>query len=352
LWSLRRTNPSAELDTHSTAHHHLTSSTPRADGETHDRAPQTEPYKTAYHVKNWRKYEQSRRARGDITLWITPEAISAWCAPMTGKLGAQPIDADVAIETAIALRLLFHLPRRQTEGFPGSALRLMGLVLPCPDPTTLSRRHATVAIRRQVERAPEGPISVIVDSTGLKVCGQGEWHAQKHGEKKHRHWRKLHLGVDDQGHIMASCVTDGHEQDSGQVPELLSHSEQEVESFVADGIDDQAPVYAAVETHSPGARVIIPPQDAAPGATAATSPTQRDQHMATIERDRVFHWRRTSGYDDQAYAENALARFKQVFGGRLRAKRNARPGNERRYSLASCSTRMQELGRPQSYPVD
>jgi hypothetical protein len=154
--------------------------------EPHKRPYRHPTYKTAYRVKNWRAYEQSLRDRGDITLWITPDALAAWRAPMTGKRGAQPIYADIAIETAIALRLLFHLPLRQTEGLLGSVLRLMGLSLPCPDHTTLSRRNATVVIRQHVERALQGPLSVIVDSTGLKVCGQGEWHAQKHGAKKCR----------------------------------------------------------------------------------------------------------------------------------------------------------------------
>ena len=94
---------------------------------------------------------------------------------MTGKCGAQPIYADIAIETALALRLLFHLPLRQTEGFLGSVLGLMGLALPCPDHTTLSGRNATIVVRQQVDRAPQGPISLSIDSTGLKVCGQGEW---------------------------------------------------------------------------------------------------------------------------------------------------------------------------------
>jgi len=249
---------------------------------------------------------------------------------MTGKHGAQPIYADIAIETAIALRLLFHLPLRQTEGFLGSVLRLMGLSLPCPDHTTLSRRNATVAIQRQVERAPQGPISVIVDSTGLKVCGQGEWHAQKHGEKKRRRWKKLHLGVADQGQIIASCVTDGHEQDLGQVPDLLSQIDQEIDCFIADGIDDQQPVYAAVEDHSPGAQVIVPPRKvAAPSRTAQTSsPTQRDRHIAAIEQDGLFAWKRTSGYYAQSHAENAFFRYKRTFGRPVRSfsKRFVRNG--------------------------
>lgn len=167
--------------------------------EPHKRPYRHPTYKTAYRVNNWREYEQSLRDRGDIPLWVSPEVISAWRAPMTGKRGAQPIYADIAIETALALRLLFHLPLRQPEGFLGSVLRLMDLSLPCPDHTTLSRRNVTVAIRQQVDRASEGPVCVIVDSTGLQVCGQGEWHTQKHGEKKRKHWRKLHLGVDGSG---------------------------------------------------------------------------------------------------------------------------------------------------------
>ena len=319
--------------------------------EPHKRPYRHPKYQTAYRVKNWRAYEQSLRDRGDMTLWITPDAIAAWRAPMTGKRGAQPIYADIAIETAIALRLLFHLPLRQTKGFLGSVLRLMGLSLPCPDHTTLSRRNATVVIRQHVERAPQGPLSVIVDSTGLKVCGQGEWHAQKHGEKKCRRWKKLHLGVDDQGQIMASCVTDGHEQAPVQVPKLLSQIDHEIRRFIADGIYDQQPVYAAVEDHSPGAQVIVPPRKvAALSPAAATAPTQRDQHIASIERDGVFAWKRTSGYYAQSHAENAFARYKRTFGGHMRAKLDE---SQVREAAMACEllNRMRALGRPQSYLV-
>ena len=103
-----------------------------------------------------------------------------------------------------------------------------------------------MAIRRQVDRAPEGPICLIVDSSGLKVCGQGEWHTQKHGEKKVKRWKKLHLGVDDQGQILASTITDGHEQDPSQVLELLTQVDRVIARFIGDGMYDQEPVYAAV----------------------------------------------------------------------------------------------------------
>jgi hypothetical protein len=237
------------------------------------------------------------------------------------------------------------------QGFLGSILRLMGVNLPCPDHTTLSRRNATVEVRRQIDRAPQGSVCIIVDSTGLKVCGQGEWHSQKHGEKKGKRWKKLHIGVDDQGQIVASIATESHEQDPSQVPELLDQIDREIERFIGDGIYDKEPVYTAVEKHSPGARVIIPPRkDAVLSPTASTQPTQRDQHLLEIEKAGRFAWKWTSGYYDQAYAENAFSRFKRTFGDRLRAKREE--SQEREASLAcALLNRMRELGRPQSYPV-
>jgi hypothetical protein len=302
-------------------------------------------------VKNWPAYEQALRDRGDITLWLSQDTIDAWTPPQTGKRGAQPVYADLAIETALTLRLLFHLPLRQTEGFLGSLLQLMDVRLPCPDHTTLSRRNATVAIRPQVARAPEGPISLIVDSSGLQICGQGAWHGQKHGQKKCKRWKKLPLGVDDQGQMLASTVTESNEQDPSQVPELLTQINREIDRFIGDGMYDQAPVYAAVMSHSPGASVLIPPRkDAVLSDHAGTFPTQRDQQLLAIERAGRFAWKRRSGYDAQSHAENAFFRFKQIFGGRLRAKREA---SQERETLLACAllNRMRDLGRPESYAV-
>jgi hypothetical protein len=319
--------------------------------EPHKRANRPPKYKTAYRVKNWCEYDQSLRDRGDLTLWISQDAIDAWTPPQTGKRGAQPVYSDVAIETALSLRLLLRLPLRQTEGFLHSILTLMDVELPCPDHTTLSRRNGTVAIRQPITRPSEGAISLIVDSSGLKVCGQGEWHSQKHGEKPHKRWKKLHIGVDAQGWIVASTLTESHEQDPSQVPALLSQVDHCIDQFIGDGIFDQAPVYTAVENHSPGARVIIPPRkDAVLSPTVATAPTQRDQHVLAIESEGRCGWKRTSGYYAQSQAENAFSRFKRTFGGGLRAKRDE---SQEREALLACQllNRMRELGRPQSYAV-
>ncbi len=180
---------------------------PIVDGEVHDRAPQT---LSTPPIQNRLSPPQLAPLRAGATQpWRyyavdQPRGHNAWTPPQTGKRGAEPLYSDLAIETALTLRLLFHLPLRQTEGFLGSVLRLMGLELPCPDHTTLVRRNATVAIRRRVDRVANGPESVIVDSAGLKVSGQGEQRAHKHGEKKRRRWKKLNLSVDDAGHILAS----------------------------------------------------------------------------------------------------------------------------------------------------
>ncbi len=181
--------------------------------EAHKRTYRHPKYKTSYRVNNWPEYDKALRDRGDITLWVSQKAIDAWTPPHNGKRGAQSLYSDIAIETALSLRLLLNLPLRQTEGFLRSILTLMDLALPCPDHTTVSRRNATVAIRRTINRAPKGPLDLIVDSTGLQVCGQGAWHRQQHGEKKVRRWKKLHIGADDQGQIIASTVTESHEQD-------------------------------------------------------------------------------------------------------------------------------------------
>ena len=141
--------------------------------------------------------------------------------------------------------------------------------------------------------------------------------------------KKLHVGVDDRGQIVASTVTESNEQDPSQVPELLDQIGEEIGRFIGDGIYDGEPVYTAVKQHSPGARVIIPPRkDAVLSPTASTAPTQRDQHLLEIERDGRFVWKRTSGYYDQSRAENAFSRFKLTFGDRLRAKRDESQARE------------------------
>src|SRR3954453_12069043 len=151
--------------------------------------------KMTFKVTNWSTYEAGLRRRGSLTLWVSDEAIAAWGAPPRKTPGGQARTSEPAIETALMVRLVFHQPLRQPEGLLGSLLQLMAVDLPVPDHTTISRRAArlTPVLRTAL---PDGPVTLVIDSTGLKVYGAGEWHRDKHGVRGRRTWRKLHLAVD------------------------------------------------------------------------------------------------------------------------------------------------------------
>ncbi len=151
-------------------------------------------YKTLYRVTNWADYDRALVQRGDITMWISPEAIKAWTAKPSGRRGAPQKYSDFAIETALTLRLVFRLPLRQAEGFLRSLLNLMDLTLEAPDHTTLSRQSQGVDVDLELVGSKK-PIHLILDSTGLSIVGEGEWAAVKHGKRGKRGWRKLHIGV-------------------------------------------------------------------------------------------------------------------------------------------------------------
>jgi hypothetical protein len=146
-------------------------------------------------VTNWAAYNEALRQRGSLTVWFTDDAIAAWKAMPRTTPGGQPHYSDLAITTALTLRAVFHLPLRQTEGLIGSVFQLLGVDLPVPDFSTLSRRAQSLELPVQ-PRATGGPIHLLVDSSGLKLGGPGEWLVEKHGTSKRRSWRKLHIGFD------------------------------------------------------------------------------------------------------------------------------------------------------------
>ena len=224
----------------------------------------------------------------------------------------------------------------------------MDLYLPYPDHTTVSRRNRAANVCRCTGSLPDSPVHFIVDSTGLKICGYGEWHSKKYGKRRHKRWKKLHIGVDENGRILASMFTNGHEQDSSQVPDLLAQLENR---FVGDGIYDQEAVYEAVGHHSPGAEVIVPPRkDAALFNNAIRASCHRDNHIAEIRSKGRSEWKRQSGYYLQSHAENAFYRYKRIIGGRLRAKND---DAQKREAAIGCAilNRMFEMGEPLSYAV-
>jgi hypothetical protein len=218
--------------------------------------------KQQHQVTNWREYDEALRQRGSLTVWFTPAAIAAWRAEPRTTRGGQPHYSALAITTALTLRAVYRLALRQTEGLLGSIIRLLGLDLAVPDHSTLSRRAETLQVLRP--RSSSEPMHLIVDSTGLKLCGSGEWLVEKHGTRTRRTWRKLHIGVDaDAGEIVAVELTDPDVDDGAQVGPLLDQVTRPVVSFTGDGAFDRDDVYGEVAERHPDAAIIVPPRSSA-----------------------------------------------------------------------------------------
>src|SRR3954464_7919096 len=304
-------------------------------------------------VTNWAEYDAALRQRGSLTVWFTEAAVAAWEAEPRTTPGGQPHYSALAITTALTLKAVFRLALRQTEGLIGSVIRLLGLDLSVSQHTTLSRRDETVEVprprsdtRTEAGRDPE-PLHLLVESTGLKLCGAGEWLVEKHGTKTRRSWRKMHIGVDaDTGRIVAATLTTHDVDDGSQVGPLLDQVTGAVASVIGDGAYDQEGVYASVGERHPEAAVIVPPRaTAVPSATAETAPTQRDRHLERIAEKGRMGWQTASGYTKRARAEAAIGRFKRVIGDGLRVHTDERRATEMDVAVQVLN-RMLELGRP------
>src|SRR5215218_2518133 len=249
-------------------------------------------FRARYRIRNWPQYEAGLKRRGDLTLWLDEAAIAGWQAPRRTTPGGQAWYSDVAVELVLTLRLVFHLALRQAECFATSVLRLLGQALRVPDHTTLSRRGRGFAGRRPGV-VPHGPMHLVIDSTGLKLFGQGEWDQEKHGRAR-RSWRKLHLAVDaGTGEIVACVLTDSATDDAGRVPALLETIEGEIASVAADGAYDGEPVYQAIAGHQPDPPpdVVIPPRaSAVPSTENAEAQSQRDRHIRLITEKGRMTW--------------------------------------------------------------
>src|SRR5215210_1222034 len=237
-------------------------------------------------VTNWAEYDAALRRRGSLTVWFTEAAIAAWKAEPRTTRGGQPHYSALAITTALTPKAVFRLALRQTEGLIGSIIGLLGLDLSVPDHTTLSRRAATLEVPRpRSSSSPEAghnaaPVHLLVDSTGLKLGGPGEWLIEKHGTRRRRSWKMLHLGRDaDTGQIVAATLTGREVADGNQVGPLLDQITGPVASVTGDGAYDQDGVYTSVSERHPEAAVIVPPRaTAVPSRMAESAPTQRDRH--------------------------------------------------------------------------
>jgi Transposase DDE domain len=253
--------------------------------------------------------------------------------------------------TGLTLRSIFRMALRQTEGLIGSIIGLLGLDLAIPDHSTLSRRAETLQVFPRPRSGTE-PMHLLVDSTGLKLCGAGEWLVEKHGTKSRRSWRKLHIGVDaDTGQIVAADLTTNEVDGGSQVGPLLNQVTGPIASFTGDGAYDRDDVYGVVAERHPDAAVIAPPRSTAVASAAAnTAPTQRDRHLEQIAEHGRMGWQKRSGYNRRALVEAAIGRYKRVIGDALRSRTQRRQATEVAIA-ANALNRMLEFGPPTSVRI-
>ena len=270
--------------------------------------------------------------RRDGTLWLTPDAIATWATAGVGRRSGQLQYSDLAIETALTLRLVLHLPLRQTEGLT-STFGMLAVDLIAPDHTTPSRRGQYLAVTLQ--RAHTGAAwHLIVDSIGLSIVGEGESAAAKHGGRGRRGWRKLHLGVDGSGVILACTVTEPTADDATTGVGLVDQVDTDLVTVTADLAHDTLAFYGAGRC----ARC--------EGCGAADQNSVVECSRPEIRRVKVLgrrRWKKTAGYHQQARVENAFFRYKSIVGDRLRARNSA---GQRSEAVLACNllNRMTELG--------
>ncbi|WP_445504831.1 IS5 family transposase [Microvirga sp. G4-2] len=307
--------------------------------------------KQRHRVTNWAEYDAALRQRGSLTVWFSEEAIAAWRAEPRTTRGGQRHYSALAIKTALTLRAVFRLALRQTEGLIGSVLQLLGLDLPVPDHSTLSRRAETLEVPKP-RPSSRGRVHLLVDSTGLRLGGPGEWLIEKHGSRRRRSWRKLHIGVDAAtGQILASELTPHDDDDGAQVEALLDQIAAPLASFTGDGAYDREDIYGTVVQRHPDADVSVPPRSTAVlSGHVETAPTQRDRHLQCIHAHGRIGWQKTSGYTRRALVESAISRFKRVIGNALRSRTDQRRRTEVTIAIHALN-QMLELGRPKSVRI-
>ena len=307
--------------------------------------------KTLYKVRNWPEYNQALKNRFRLTVLMSEEVFSGWYASPSGRRGAPRRYSDLAVRFALTLRALFNLPLRGCEGFVEDVLRLLGMVLDCPDYTTLCRRGKMLNITLPKLRDGER-IYMVVDSSGLKIYGEGEWKVRVHGKSKRRTWRKLHIGVDaDTGEIVAGALTTADVHDSEMLPEMLSGMEGAVEAVGGDMAYDTREDHDAIS--EVGAKALIPPRKGVKiwrHGNRKDPPHMRDEILRYIRKHGRKKWKEDSGYHRRSLAETAVFRIKNTFGDRLRSHTLENQKTEAMLRLEILN-RMTALGMPDSYPV-
>jgi hypothetical protein len=308
--------------------------------------------KTLYRVKNWSEYDKALVQRGSLTFWLSDDFQKTWLYVGEKQRGSQFDYSDQAILLMLTVKEIFHLTNRGVEGFMRSIFQLLNVDLPVPDHSTLSKRGKGLKVN--LPKKPGQSLDLVMDSTGLKIYGEGEWKVRMHGVSKRRTWRKLHVGVNpDDGEIQAVLLTENSVSDDQAVAELLTQIPQPLRVFAADGAYDKRKVYDGLNAHSPDVTILIPPRKNAriwKHGNSKAERLKRDENLRAIRKDGRKAWKAESGYHVRSLAETIMFRLKTIFGDGLSTRLMATQTTQ---ALIRCAAlnKMTHLGMPQSYRV-
>ena len=316
--------------------------------------------KTQYRIRNWPEYNAALVERGSLTVWLDESAMDGWSnRQKSGKRGASQTYTDSAVWCILTLQVVYRLPLRATEGFLISLFGLLGLTLPIPDYSTLCRRRQRLKIPLSQSPHPnqKESLHLVVDSTGFKVYGEGEWKVRQHGWSKRRTWRKLHLGIDQaSGQVQAAVVTPPYTSDKAMLPELIAQVEGHIAQVSGDGGYDYADCYQVLAER--GVKATISPRCNGRIHLRSKRLQGRNENLERIRelqgrrrRDQNWgrrQWKKESGYHRRSLVETGVMRLKTLFGDRLGAR--TIQGQECELLLRCAAlNKMTVLGMPQSY---
>src|SRR5215216_225343 len=305
--------------------------------------------KQLYRIRNWKDYNKALSDRGSITFWFDESSISSWLAhSKSGKRGKPRTYGDACIQCMLVLKGVYHLPQRATFGLVCSLTQLMSLDLPVPHPSILSRRASSLDV--VLPRLKKGePLHVLVDATGLKVFGEGEWEVRTHGVGKRRTWRKLHIAMDaDTGESLATVASTSNVGDKAVLPNSLTQIEDEIAQLTGDGGYDYADCYEVIAGRK--ARAVIPPRRTGRLHPLDERVGQRDKNLRSIRKVGGKKWKQQSGYHRRSLVETAMMRVKTIFGSGLSSRRFKNQATEMSVRCAAMN-RMTHLGMPDSYAI-
>lgn len=303
--------------------------------------------KISYKVQNWSKYNKALVNRGDITIWFCDEVIKNWYAqPLEVSKRGRPFTySNACIELALTLRSLFHFPLRATQGFLNGLIKMLNLEIMVPHYSRLSRRQVVVDFRLAGNKAPK---DIVVDSTGLKIYGEGEWKMRTHGKQKRRTWRKLHLAIDgDSFQIVAMETTEATVHDD-QVMAALLKDQNNLENVFADGAYVSTKCFNAIA--ATGAKAMIALRT---GTSTVTKNPSDGQKLRNKLIDEIWKaggkadWKKESGYHKRSLVETQMFRFKTILGGKLYDRLFHNQVRESQIKVKILN-RMTSLGMPQS----